>query len=334
MSADSGERSRGVYENRINRVLEHVLGHLDGDLSLAALADVACFSPWHFHRIFTALMDETPDDYVRRLRLEKAASRLTKHPEMTLTEIAGLCGFSTSALFSRNFARRYGMSPSEFRLRRKSASGNRKNGQEPDKDGQTLDKNVRVPDKIGKASLGDAGYHHLSEGKENEADLPLAVTVRRVEPIRAAYTWHARGYYEGVEATIERMVKWAQASELVGPGTRLIGVGLDNPDITPRDKCRFLVCVSLPEGADQVALERGAGRSHVGFRTLAGGLYATWNVPGDSITEGYRKFYRDWLPDSGYVPAEGEDYMEYACPGGLRFSRAFSVNVHIPVAPL
>ena len=54
-----------TYIARINRVTDHISANLAGTLDLQALADVACFSPWHFHRVFQAVTGETLADCVR-----------------------------------------------------------------------------------------------------------------------------------------------------------------------------------------------------------------------------------------------------------------------------
>jgi len=64
------------HKGRILRVLTHIQEHLDEPLDLEALARVACFSSFHFHRIFAAMTGETLADHVRRLRLERAAMEL------------------------------------------------------------------------------------------------------------------------------------------------------------------------------------------------------------------------------------------------------------------
>ncbi len=64
------------YIHRINKVIDYIEAHIDGDLSLEILADVASFSPFHFHRIFSAFVGETLNDFIKRLRIEKAASLL------------------------------------------------------------------------------------------------------------------------------------------------------------------------------------------------------------------------------------------------------------------
>src|SRR5262249_25834145 len=59
-----------TYRQRILKVQLHIQEHLDEDLSLERLARIAHFSPFHFHRIFSALAGESVHEYVRRLRLE------------------------------------------------------------------------------------------------------------------------------------------------------------------------------------------------------------------------------------------------------------------------
>jgi AraC-like DNA-binding protein len=61
------------YHDRVNRVLDYIAEHLDGDLSLTRLSGIACFSPFHFHRIFQGVTGETLNSHVRRVRLERAA---------------------------------------------------------------------------------------------------------------------------------------------------------------------------------------------------------------------------------------------------------------------
>ncbi len=69
------------YEKRINRVIDHVRAHLAEDLSLERLAHHAAFSPFHFHRIFWAITNETLFAFIQRLRLERAAVALIHHPD-------------------------------------------------------------------------------------------------------------------------------------------------------------------------------------------------------------------------------------------------------------
>jgi AraC family transcriptional regulator len=55
-------------------VLNHIRNHLTDDLSIDTLAHVACFSPFHCHRLFTALTGETLNQCIVRLRLERTVA--------------------------------------------------------------------------------------------------------------------------------------------------------------------------------------------------------------------------------------------------------------------
>ncbi|KAA4210812.1 helix-turn-helix transcriptional regulator, partial [Bacteroides ovatus] len=52
------------YQLRINKVTDYIHNHIDQPLSLQKMAGIACFSPFHFHRVFTILTGETPTDYI------------------------------------------------------------------------------------------------------------------------------------------------------------------------------------------------------------------------------------------------------------------------------
>jgi AraC family transcriptional regulator len=102
------------YQERILRVLVHIQSRLDEPLELDELARVACFSPFHFHRVFRALAGEGVHEHVRRLRLERAAQRL-KLQVQPVTQIAFEAGYESHEAFTRAFHAMFGKSPSEFR---------------------------------------------------------------------------------------------------------------------------------------------------------------------------------------------------------------------------
>src|SRR5262245_16154905 len=84
MTAADNQRQ---YEARLLRVLAYIHDNLDGDLSLDRLADVACMSRFHWHRVFRAMTGETLADAVRRIRLSRAANALVSE-ERPIEEIA------------------------------------------------------------------------------------------------------------------------------------------------------------------------------------------------------------------------------------------------------
>jgi len=98
----------------MGRVLVHIQKHLDQPMPLERLAEVASFSPWHFHRIFRGMVGESVKEHVRRLRLERAAQQL-RDSNRGVLDIAIEAGYETHESFTRAFAAMFGPPPSIFR---------------------------------------------------------------------------------------------------------------------------------------------------------------------------------------------------------------------------
>jgi AraC family transcriptional regulator len=103
-----------THRTRIARSLEHIQSNLDGRLDLETLARASGTSPYHFHRLFRALVGEPPNSYVRRLRLDRAAVHLlyTLRP---INRIGRRAGYGTHEAFTRAFHTAFGCSPTRYR---------------------------------------------------------------------------------------------------------------------------------------------------------------------------------------------------------------------------
>jgi AraC family transcriptional regulator len=102
------------YAARIERVHGYLTTHLDRDIDLDRLAEVACFSPFHFHRIYHALQGETVAESVRRMRLHRAALELIEGA-VPVARIATRAGYGSQAAFTRAFRTAYGAPPAAYR---------------------------------------------------------------------------------------------------------------------------------------------------------------------------------------------------------------------------
>jgi len=102
------------YFKAINRAVEFINEHLNEPLNLYDLAGVANISGFHFHRIFKALMSESPGEYIQRLRLEKAVFKL-QTTRQTILEIAEQTGYQSPHALSKAFKKRFGITPSVYR---------------------------------------------------------------------------------------------------------------------------------------------------------------------------------------------------------------------------
>ncbi len=104
------------YAERVDKVISFIGKHLDEELSLDKLSSVACFSKYHFHRLFTAHTGLSLQQYIRWLRLKRAAHQLNVDKESPIIEIALNAGFETHESFTRAFKQICGVNPSDFRL--------------------------------------------------------------------------------------------------------------------------------------------------------------------------------------------------------------------------
>jgi AraC family transcriptional regulator len=295
MSASTPSAARTEYYARVHRVTDHIERHLGEPLTLEALASVANFSPYHFHRVFTACAGESLYQFILRLRLERAVSKLTMAGTASLTAIALDCGFGSSAAFSHAFRAAFGMSATEYRRQ------HRKNRQTVSKDRQEpIDADLYTP--LVGPDEGNAG--HLSRRKKMHVETRVekaAASVRIENMLRTtvAYVRHT-GPYAGDAALFGRLFgricQWAGPRGLLGPTTKYLTIYHDNPEITDEDKLRISVCVTVPDGT--------VGEGEIGVMVLDGGAYAaaTFEIAPTEFGAAWNWFMANWMPASGYQP--------------------------------
>jgi AraC family transcriptional regulator len=217
-----------TYRQRILRVQLFIQEHLDEELPLERLARVAHFSPYHFHRIFRALVGEGVNEHVRRLRLESAAVAL-KTTGHSVLEVALDAGYGTHEAFTRAFRQMFGVSPSQYRA-----------GQHP------LYSPKEIPTMTG--TLTDR-----------------QVRIETLPPRRVAFVRHV-GPYDQVEPAFHKLMGWAGTRGLLGPDTVVLGVCHDDPEVTAPEKIRYDCCITVgadfqPEG--EVGVQVLEGGEHV-----------------------------------------------------------------------
>lgn len=104
----------GLDRRRLARVLDYIEANLEGDLTVARLASVACLSQFHFARAFKAAVGQSPHRHVGARRLEHAKELLCD-ADRALVDIALALRFSCQANFTRAFRRATGQTPAQYR---------------------------------------------------------------------------------------------------------------------------------------------------------------------------------------------------------------------------
>ena len=98
----------------MNDALDYIETNLDGEIDYAAVARMACCSPYHFQRVFTAVTDVTLSEYIRRRRLTQAALEL-RDTDSKVIDIAMKYGYQSADAFTRAFGGLHGITPSRAR---------------------------------------------------------------------------------------------------------------------------------------------------------------------------------------------------------------------------
>jgi AraC family transcriptional regulator len=101
-------------EALVSSAVRRIAAHVDATLTLERLARDAGLSPYHFLRTFERVIGVTPHQYVLRVRLRKAATRLITEADKVV-DIAFDSGFGDVSNFNRAFRAEFGLSPRAFR---------------------------------------------------------------------------------------------------------------------------------------------------------------------------------------------------------------------------
>jgi AraC family transcriptional regulator len=120
----------------------------------------------------------------------------------------------------------------------------------------------------------------------------VEVLFEKRKPLRVAFVRHV-GPYQECGAAWEKLWTFAAQYGLFSHETLRIGIGHDNPDVTPSDKLRYDACLTVDD--------RFQATGEVGVQELPGGEYAMviHRGPYSGLPDVYRWLFREWLPTSG-----------------------------------
>ena len=292
------------YKTRLLRVLVHIQESLDEPLCLADLARRACFSPYHFHRIFKGMLGESLKSHIRRLRLERAAAQL-KHGRLTVIDIALQAGYETHEAFTRAFKAQYAVCPSQFRK-------------------------FRNPRYFAPAPSGV----HFTEGKNLRQFKALLtggnqmkVAIKSISALRVAFLRHV-GPYSTCGSAWEKLLPVLGQEGLIGGDALFIGICHDDPEVTPPERVRYDACVTVDAGFK--------ARGEIGVQTIAGGDYAvtTHFGPYDRLGNTYAKLLGQWLPRSGRELRSAPCFEVYLNDPQSSEPKDLITDIYAPLIPL
>lgn len=297
------------YKASINRVVDYIQANLSEDLSLKKLSEVAHYSRFHLNRIFSTYMGESVYQYIKRLRLEKSAELLEASLNVSITDVALMCGFENSSSFAKSFKNHFRMTATEWRNKSGSFSVN---------------ESTPVQTEKGEFSIHRGSLVWTYQFK----NAVRQVAIEEIRPLTFAYI-RSIGPYHGDEIlygeVYTRLLRWAAARDLVNENTFAWHLYHDNPNITEDRKLRVMVGIPVMDSVDP--------SGPVGITKILGGTFGVCRflLKRDEFAGAWRWMFSEWLVNSGYEWDNRESFERCRGERIINGDHFFDVDICIPV---
>ncbi|MBL4711226.1 MAG: AraC family transcriptional regulator [Gammaproteobacteria bacterium] len=265
--------TRANYRQRLTAVIEYIHDNINGDLGVNTLADVAFMSPYHFHRIYRELMQETVNATVRRLRLQKAAIDLIR-TDLSIQTIAQNISYGSIEAFTRAFTKNFGITPGEYRNTKQHHCSH------------------------------DEPFIAMIPTKQKKDDTMFNVEIIKIDELQLAGYSHVGDYME-IGSVFEKLFMQANSQHLLNENTRSFGLYYDDPKSVALSKLRSMACITVDKSqAIESGLERMAIPAGECVSILFKGPYAELEKPYDWL-------FGQWIPDNNKEIANFPAFEEY-----------------------
>lgn len=259
------------------------------------------------------VVGETPNGFVSRIRLEKAAQLLRDDPKAAVADIAFQCGFINASSFSRTFKAHFELTTKEFREQEKAIYV---------KNGIRYGKNCKAVSKIGKhrqqinAQFCSVEFNQL-------IIMNTKIEIKQMPALSLIYCRHT-GAFNMIGQAYEKLFRWATHRGLVTPETRTVTVYHDDPAITVIEKVRQDASIVVK---GDVKVEGEIGKSAVSAGKYAVGHF---EIKETEFEQAWNTMC-SWLTESGYQPADSPTYEYYHNDFSEHPQHKFIVDICIPV---
>ncbi|MBD1583761.1 AraC family transcriptional regulator [Pseudoalteromonas sp. S16_S37] len=260
------------YRQRLLKVIDYLYEHLDMELDVNSLAELANMSAYHFHRIYREFTGETINSTVRRMRLFKAATLLL-HSSLSQADIAKQVKYASVEAFNRAFTKHYGETPNQYRQLRSA---------------KELERSVFYP-------THPKEYNQMYNVERIHSEALTLVALPH------------QGDYMQIGQAFEKLGMLAGSAGLLNEHSRSFGIYYDDPKTVDKDQLRSMACMSiddanieLPDEQLQIVeLPEGAALS-----VLFKGDYTELDKPYDWL-------FGQWIPDNQVELADFPPFEEY-----------------------
>ncbi|MBX3119138.1 MAG: AraC family transcriptional regulator [Fimbriimonadaceae bacterium] len=277
-------QTRHMHGRIVQRILDFVLTHPCGPLRIPDLAHTAGLSRWHIARVFRAQTGESPSEFLRRIRLERAAHRLL-NTKIAIGAIGFEAGYQDSPSFTRAFLKAFGTLPSTMRAKKEI--------------------DWQLP--------SDCGFHWRATSAVS-AYSPVELTNRgpEVEIIGVDGFTVGRKRIMGSYSNVRQ--RWIDLYDTIlrdrnmPAGTRYLAIYHDSIDRTPIEQLRLDLCVVRPDGLVEPGLE--CGKMPAGTYVRSKDFFC-----GEAGNDTWCRMSRHWIPSIGARPHNVPAYEEsLICP--------------------
>jgi len=193
------EITKESYYKRIHRVIDYIYEHLDEDLNYEDIAEVACLSPYHWHRIYRSITRETVQATIRRMRLQRAAVALIS-TTLSIERIARQAQYSNTDSFIRSFSKNFGIPPNAYRQEDKLT---------------TLKLKKCIKEKVDMYQVEVKTINDISLG-----------------------TFDHTGDYMKIDKVFDKLVTLGTTKELLDENSRFFGIYYDDPETVEENNLR------------------------------------------------------------------------------------------------
>ena len=295
------------YIKRINNILLYIDENLDQELNLEIIAKIGYYSPFHLHRIFKAITNETLNEYITRKRIEKTALILLHKREITISELSLQYGFNSNSSFTRTFNKFYGISPTEFR----------KNN--PNK----FSKISKADSKNGQGSASFDEYICNINNHKNWIKMKAKIEIKEMPKLDLAYITQIG--HKGMQNAYEKLIKWAVTKRLLeNKDLKVITIYHDSFKVTEPDKVRMSACISLKEKVDI--------SGEIGLTTIEKGkcIVGHFEIGIHEFEKSWSGLFI-WMNENGYTKADRNPYEIYYNNFNEHPEKICIVDLYIPI---
>lgn len=275
------------YIKRINNIFCFIDDNLDQELTLETIANIGFYSPFHLHRIFKAITNETINEYITRKRIEKTALILLHKREITISELSLQYGFNSNSSFTRTFKKFYGINPTEFRKCN------------PNK----FSKIGKVQSKNGQESGIPEEYICNINKHKNWIIMKAKIEIKEMPKLDLAFITQIG--HAGIENAYSKLIKWATPKGLLeNENLKIVTIFHDSLKITETDKVRMSACISLKEKVDI--------SGEIGLTTIEKGkcIVGHFEITINEFEKSWTSLFI-WMSENGYKKADRYPYEIY-----------------------